>query len=133
MRLSVVVFALLAAIASACPIERRQGLGNLLGAGDDPATQDAIDQLTQTFDRNNPNGTPVGPGNEDDLNGDGVINAFEAGAQASRRSPQNNIIQQLQDTFDRDNPNGTPVDPGNEDDLNGDGVINAFEAGAQVS
>ncbi|WYZ45294.1 hypothetical protein EsH8_VIII_000610 [Colletotrichum jinshuiense] len=42
-----------------------------------------IQQLQETFDRNNPNGTPAAPGDPDDLNGDGVINVFEAGAQAS--------------------------------------------------
>jgi hypothetical protein len=42
-----------------------------------------IAQLQGTFDRNNPNGTPTSAGNPDDLNGDGVINAFEAGAQVS--------------------------------------------------
>ncbi|KAH8166096.1 hypothetical protein CIB48_g2189 [Xylaria polymorpha] len=52
------------------------------GQGDD-ATNDAIAQLQSAFDRNNPNGTPTTPGDPDDLNGDGVINLFEAGAQAS--------------------------------------------------
>ncbi|KXH41907.1 hypothetical protein CSIM01_02743 [Colletotrichum simmondsii] len=42
-----------------------------------------IEQLQSTFDRNNPNGTPAAPGDPADLNGDGVINVFEAGAQAS--------------------------------------------------
>lgn len=45
---------------------------------------DIVAQLQSTFDRNNPNGTPAN-GSEDDLNGDGVINAFEAGAQADKR------------------------------------------------
>ncbi|KAJ3532801.1 hypothetical protein NM208_g8273 [Fusarium decemcellulare] len=98
---------------------------------------DIISQLQETFDRDNPNGTPVGPGNEDDLNGDGVINPFEAGAQVSKRSDEkrqsgSDIISQLQETFDRDNPNGTPAAPGDPADLNGDGVINVFEAGAQA-
>ena len=48
-----------------------------------------IAELQNTFNRNNPNGTPTNPGNEDDLNGDGVINAFEAGAQASKRQTGN--------------------------------------------
>lgn len=86
-----------------------------------------IEDLQATFDRNNPNGTPAN-GSEDDLNGDGVINAFEEGAQVSRRG----LIEDLQATFDRNNPNGTPAE-GSEDDLNGDGVINVFEAGAQAS
>lgn len=41
-----------------------------------------VEQLQNTFDRNNPNGTPAAPGDKADLNGDGVINVFEAGAQA---------------------------------------------------
>ncbi|KAL7628310.1 hypothetical protein AAE478_002510 [Parahypoxylon ruwenzoriense] len=49
----------------------------------DAATNDAIAQLIAAFDRNNPNGTPAAPGDKADLNGDGVINLFEAGAQAS--------------------------------------------------
>lgn len=40
-----------------------------------------IDDLQNTFNRNNPNGTPAAPGDPADLNGDGVINAFEANAQ----------------------------------------------------
>ncbi|KAF2968411.1 hypothetical protein GQX73_g5172 [Xylaria multiplex] len=52
------------------------------GQGDD-STNDIISQLQSAFDRNNPNGTPTTPGDPDDLNGDGVINLFEAGAQAS--------------------------------------------------
>ncbi|KAH9233236.1 hypothetical protein K456DRAFT_1777267, partial [Colletotrichum gloeosporioides 23] len=44
---------------------------------------DLIAQLQSTFDRNNPNGTPAAAGDPADLNGDGVINVFEAGAQAS--------------------------------------------------
>lgn len=55
---------------------------NANGQGDDD-TNNVIGQLTATFDRNNPNGTPAAPGDPDDLNGDGVINIFEAGAQAS--------------------------------------------------
>lgn len=43
---------------------------------------DVIAQLQASFDRNNPNGVPA-DGSEDDLNGDGVINAFEEGAQAA--------------------------------------------------
>ncbi|KAJ4418856.1 hypothetical protein N0V82_005302 [Gnomoniopsis sp. IMI 355080] len=46
---------------------------------------DIVAQLQSTFDRNNPNGTPAN-GSPDDLNGDGVINAFEAGAQAAKRA-----------------------------------------------
>ncbi|RSM09134.1 hypothetical protein CEP52_004253 [Fusarium oligoseptatum] len=109
-------------------------LGNLLGIGN----SDTIAQLQEKFDRNNPNGTPAAPGDPADLNGDGVINVFEAGAQASKRSKEkrqtgSDIISQLQGTFNRDNPNGTPAAPGDPDDLNGDGVINFFEAGAQAS
>ncbi|KAI1128639.1 hypothetical protein F5Y10DRAFT_240194 [Nemania abortiva] len=56
----------------------------LLPAGQgDADTNDIISQLQSTFDRNNPNGTPAAPGDPDDLNGDGVINVFEAGAQAA--------------------------------------------------
>ncbi|RMJ04899.1 hypothetical protein BHE90_015306 [Fusarium euwallaceae] len=109
-------------------------LGNLLGIGN----SDTIAQLQEKFDRNNPNGTPAAPGDPADLNGDGVINVFEAGAQASKRSKEkrqtgSDIISQLQGAFNRDNPNGTPAAPGDPDDLNGDGVINFFEAGAQAS
>ncbi|KXH66314.1 hypothetical protein CSAL01_06817 [Colletotrichum salicis] len=57
--------------------EPKQG-GNGGGGG-----SSLIEQLQSTFDRNNPNGTPAAPGDPADLNGDGVINVFEAGAQAS--------------------------------------------------
>ncbi|KAK1641023.1 hypothetical protein BDP81DRAFT_445999 [Colletotrichum phormii] len=57
--------------------EPKQG-GNGGGGG-----SSLIEQLQSTFDRNNPNGTPTAPGDPADLNGDGVINVFEAGAQAS--------------------------------------------------
>ncbi|KAH7078183.1 hypothetical protein BKA63DRAFT_593581, partial [Paraphoma chrysanthemicola] len=53
--------------------------------GEDAMGGNIVQQLQSTFDRNNPNGTPTAPGNPDDLNGDGVINVFEAGAQASKR------------------------------------------------
>ncbi|KAI3342358.1 hypothetical protein F4824DRAFT_445860 [Ustulina deusta] len=58
------------------------GLPLTTGQGD-ASTDDVISQLQSAFDRNNPNGTPTTPGDPDDLNGDGVINLFEAGAQAS--------------------------------------------------
>lgn len=118
--------AVIAGIAVAAPVKN--------SSGDDGDTSSVIQQLQSTFDRDNPNGTPAN-GSEDDLNGDGVINVFEAGAQADKRankdSDTSSVIQQLQSTFDRDNPNGTPAN-GSEDDLNGDGVINVFEAGAQA-
>lgn len=47
------------------------------------ASASIIEQLQSTFDRDNPNGTPTSAGNPADLNGDGVINAFESGAQAA--------------------------------------------------
>jgi hypothetical protein len=117
-------------MAMAMPLPQ---LGSLLGIGN----SDTISQLEETFDRNNPNGTPAAPGDPADLNGDGVINLFEAGAQVSKRSKEkrqtgNDIISRLQGTFNRDNPNGTPAAPGDPADLNGDGVINFFEAGAQA-
>ncbi|KAH8682819.1 hypothetical protein BGZ60DRAFT_524173 [Tricladium varicosporioides] len=76
MRFSIATIALLAGIAVATPFPK-QG-HNDGAAGFVAAAQGA-------FDRNNPNGTPTNPGNPDDLNGDGVINIFEAGAQADRR------------------------------------------------
>ncbi|KAK1497162.1 hypothetical protein CCUS01_13201 [Colletotrichum cuscutae] len=57
--------------------EPKQG-GNEGGGG-----SSLIEQLKSTFDRNNPNGTPAAPGDPADLNGDGVINFFEAAAQVS--------------------------------------------------
>lgn len=45
--------------------------------------QSIVEQLQSSFNRDNPNGTPTEAGDPDDLNGDGVINFFEAGAQAS--------------------------------------------------
>lgn len=119
--------AVIAGIAGAAPVKNNSG-------SDDDITS-AIQQIQSNLDRDNPNGTPAN-GSEDDLNGDGVINLFEAGAQASRRANKDSdissAIEQLQASFDRDNPNGTPAN-GSEDDLNGDGVINVFEAGAQAS
>lgn len=53
--------------------------------GDNATGGNIVQQLQNTFDRNNPNGTPAAPGDPDDLNGDGVINVFEAGAQAGKR------------------------------------------------
>lgn len=43
--------------------------------------QSIVEQLQATFDRDNPNGTPAAEGDPADLNGDGVINAFEANSQ----------------------------------------------------
>ncbi|UPL03188.1 hypothetical protein LCI18_014122 [Fusarium solani-melongenae] len=130
MKLSAYTAVVITGMAMAMPLPQ---LGSLLGIGD----SDTISQLEETFDRNNPNGTPAAPGDPADLNGDGVINLFEAGAQVSKRSKEkrqtgNDIISQLQGTFNRDNPNGTPAAPGDPADLNGDGVINFFEAGAQA-
>lgn len=62
------------AVAAPAPVPQRNSNG---GAS-------TVAELQGAFDRNNPNGTPTNPGNEDDLNGDGVINLFEAGAQAAR-------------------------------------------------
>ncbi|KAL4409653.1 hypothetical protein CABS03_09492 [Colletotrichum abscissum] len=80
MKFSTAAIALLAGVVAAAPAsevsrsrERRAGGSEL------------IQQLQSTFDRNNPNGTPAAAGDPDDLNGDGVINVFEAGAQASKR------------------------------------------------
>ncbi|KAJ4328057.1 hypothetical protein N0V84_001425 [Fusarium piperis] len=130
MKFSACTTVFLAGMSMAMPLPQ---LGRFLGIGN----SDAISQLEETFDRDNPNGTPAAPGDPADLNGDGVINPFEAGAQVSKRSkekrqPGNDIISQLQGTFNRDNPNGTPAAPGDPADLNGDGVINFFEAGAQA-
>lgn len=81
MRFPLAAITLLAGIAMATPFPK-QGHSNAAtatgAAGFVAAAQGA-------FDRNNPNGTPTNPGNPDDLNGDGVINVFEAGAQADRR------------------------------------------------
>lgn len=54
-------------------------------ASDKASGSSIIEQLQATFDRNNPNGTPTSAGDPDDLNGDGVINVFEAGAQAGKK------------------------------------------------
>lgn len=54
-------------------------------AGGQVKRQSIIEQLQATFDRDNPNGTPTAEGDPDDLNGDGVINAFEANAQAGKK------------------------------------------------
>lgn len=54
------------------------------------------------------NGTPAN-GSPDDLNGDGVINQFEADASIAKRQNKGgknsgtSIIEQLQATFDRNN------------------------------
>lgn len=121
MRFTIAV-SVLAGIAAASPVPQSSK-----GA----SGKSIIEQLQATFDRNNPNGVPAN-GSPDDLNGDGVINAFEEGAQVSKRASGKSIIEQLQATFDRNNPNGVPAN-GSPDDLNGDGVINKFEEGAQVS
>ena len=80
MQFSITFLAVLAACVVATPLPQngRNGGGN--GGG---LSKSVIEQLQATFDRNNPNGTPTNPGNPDDLNGDGVINVFEAGAQAA--------------------------------------------------
>lgn len=126
MRYSWLISAAIAGIVVAAPVKNN--------SGNDGDVSSAIQQLQSNFDRNNPNGTPAN-GSEDDLNGDGVINLFEAGAQADKRankdSDVSSAIEQIQSNLDRDNPNGTPAN-GSEDDLNGDGVINLFEAGAQA-
>ncbi|PVH81779.1 hypothetical protein DL98DRAFT_587096 [Cadophora sp. DSE1049] len=99
MRFSVTAFALLLTIATAAPHNRNAAAAtdttDAVSTQSNAATQGAagatkgaggasiIQQLQGTFDRNNPNGTPTGAGDPDDLNGDGVINVFEAGAQAS--------------------------------------------------
>ncbi|KAL6364152.1 hypothetical protein LRP88_02068 [Fusarium phalaenopsidis] len=75
MKLSAYTAVFLTGMAIAMPLPQ---LGSLLGIGN----SDTISQLEETFDRNNPNGTPAAPGDPADLNGDGVINFFEAGAQA---------------------------------------------------
>ncbi|KAK7697056.1 hypothetical protein SLS64_013966 [Diaporthe eres] len=120
------ISALICGIAVAAPVKNN--------SGDDGDVSSAIQQIQSNLDRNNPNGTPAN-GSEDDLNGDGVINLFEAGAQADKRankdSDVSSAIEQIQSNLDRDNPNGTPAN-GSPDDLNGDGVINFFEAGAQA-
>lgn len=126
MRPSWLISAIFAGITVAAPVKNN--------SGDNGDVSSAIQQIQSNLDRDNPNGTPAN-GSEDDLNGDGVINLFEAGAQADKRANKNSdvssAIQQIQSNLDRDNPNGTPAN-GSEDDLNGDGVINLFEAGAQA-
>lgn len=126
MRPSWLLSAIIAGITVAAPVKNN--------SGDNGDISSAIQQIQSNLDRDNPNGTPAN-GSEDDLNGDGVINLFEAGAQADKRANKNSdvssAIQQIQSNLDRDNPNGTPAN-GSEDDLNGDGVINLFEAGAQA-
>lgn len=126
MRSSWLITAIIAGITVAAPVKNN--------SGDNGDISSAIQQIQSNLDRDNPNGTPAN-GSEDDLNGDGVINLFEAGAQADKRANKNSdissAIQQIQSNLDRDNPNGTPAN-GSEDDLNGDGVINLFEAGAQA-
>lgn len=126
MRYFWLISAAIAGIAVAAPVKN--------SSGDDGDISSAIQQLQSNFDRDNPNGTPAN-GSEDDLNGDGVINIFEAGAQASKRANKDadvsSAIEQIQSNLDRDNPNGAPVN-GSEDDLNGDVVSNLFKAGAQA-
>lgn len=115
------ISAMFAGIIVAAPVKN--------SSGDNSDVSSAVEQIQSNLDRNNPNGTPAN-GSADDLNGDGVINLFEAGAQADKRANKDSV-QQIQSNLDRDNPNGTPAN-GSEDDLNGDGVINLFEAGAQA-
>ncbi|KAH9206625.1 hypothetical protein DL95DRAFT_69584 [Leptodontidium sp. 2 PMI_412] len=97
MRFSITTLALLVSLAAGAP-HNRNGAATSPdaistqnnAATDNSATSSGgaggssiIQQLQGTFDRNNPNGTPTSAGDPDDLNGDGVINVFEAGAQAS--------------------------------------------------
>ncbi|KAL1861409.1 hypothetical protein Daus18300_008940 [Diaporthe australafricana] len=120
------ISAVFAGIIVAAPVKN--------SSGDNSDVSSAIEQIQSNLDRDNPNETPAN-GSEDDLNGDGVINFFEAGAQADKRANKDSdissAIEQIQSNLDRNNPNGTPAN-GSEDDLNGDGVINLFEAGAQA-
>lgn len=55
---------------------------NAAATGGNNDISGAIAQIQSNLDRDNPNGSPAN-GSEDDLNGDGVINLFEAGAQAA--------------------------------------------------
>ncbi|KAH7408040.1 hypothetical protein BKA64DRAFT_640953 [Cadophora sp. MPI-SDFR-AT-0126] len=102
MRFSITVLAILLSLGTAAPHNRNAA--STVDSTDTASTQNdavttsptssskaaggasgasIIQQLQGTFDRNNPNGTPTSAGDPDDLNGDGVINVFEAGAQAS--------------------------------------------------
>ncbi|KAF2785920.1 hypothetical protein K505DRAFT_400598 [Melanomma pulvis-pyrius CBS 109.77] len=84
--------ALLIGLAAAAPLPQANNNNCANNNANANANQNAgttIADLQNTFDRNNPNGTPTDPGNPDDLNGDGVINVFEAGAQASKRQNGN--------------------------------------------
>ncbi|KAG4416543.1 hypothetical protein IFR04_010337 [Cadophora malorum] len=102
MRFSLTTFALLISLSTAAPQNRKSAAAtdstdavstqsNSASNGATGATKAAggaggasiIQQLQGTFDRNNPDGRPTSAGDPDDLNGDGVINVFEAGAQAS--------------------------------------------------
>ena len=102
MRFSLTTLALLISLTTAAPHNRNSAaatdstdaVSTQSNAASDGATgatkatggtggASIIQQLQGTFDRNNPNGTPTSAGDPDDLNGDGVINVFEAGAQAS--------------------------------------------------
>lgn len=96
---AVAILAALASLTAALP-QANNPCANLIPAGAEGATspdnvalaqactqgasgkkrQSLIEQLQETFDRDNPNGTPAAEGDPDDLNGDGVINVFEAGA-----------------------------------------------------
>lgn len=130
MKLTLTLLTLLTTLAASTPLPHTT---NSLLTRTPASGSDIIAQLQSTFDRNNPNGTPTSANDPDDLNGDGVINVFEAGAQASKREvEERGLIEDLQATFDRNSAKGTPAN-GSPDDLNGDGVINAFEAGAQAS
>lgn len=71
----------LASLAAALPTTANPNQVSSREAG--AKRQSIVEQLQETFDRDNPNGTPTSAGDPDDLNGDGVINVFEAGAQAS--------------------------------------------------
>lgn len=72
----------IAGLAAAIPTDTTADV-KVRAAGDKASGGSIIEQLQATFDRDNPNGTPTSAGDPDDLNGDGVINVFEEGAQAA--------------------------------------------------
>lgn len=74
---------LVAAMPAADITDVKRAAGDKASGASGASGSSIIAQLQSTFDRNNPNGTPTSAGDPDDLNGDGVINAFEAGAQAA--------------------------------------------------
>lgn len=70
----------LASLALALPHNHHQAARELASLPLAAKRQSIVEQLQETFDRDNPNGTPTSAGDPDDLNGDGVINVFEANA-----------------------------------------------------